>query len=326
MAATGKTFKVEPETVERLQAISNELGMTWDETFNELAGHYMQSQAAKEQGREAEVGQFRSLLNQLSDAYTQSLQLYANVEETTRQKFEARIASAEQSVASLKEAADAAKAEAKDAQDWINAVKKERDDLSDELSRLKDALEAATASADADAEKHESALEEMRQLNTLLKEKNETLTQKVEASEAELAAAVELETTAKEAKEEAKKEAARADAAEAEVPRLTAELAAAQEKAKADFQELKGRYEEKLDAQKDRLENEKETAVLDERRHVEAVFRASLEAAEEKHQERIEKMQAAIDKLTEQRDAWQEKFYALRDMQKTSEPTETPEA
>ena len=326
MAATGKTFKVEPETVERLQAISNELGMTWDETFNELAGHYMQSQAAKAQGREAEVGQFRSLLNQLSDAYTQSLQLYANVEETTRQKFEARIASAEQSVASLKEAADAAKAEAKDAQDRINAVKKERDDLSDELSRLKDALEAATASADADAEKHESALEEMRQLNTLLKEKNETLTQKVEASEAELAAAVELETTAKEAKEEAKKEAARADAAEAEVPRLTAELAAAQEKAKADFQELKGRYEEKLDAQKDRLENEKETAVLDERRHVEAVFRASLEATEEKHQDRIEKMQAAIDKLTEQRDAWQEKFYALRDTTKASEQAETPEA
>ena len=326
MAATGKTFKVEPETVERLQAISNELGMTWDETFNELAGHYMQSQAAKAQGREAEVGQFRSLLNQLSDAYTQSLQLYANVEETTRQKFEARIASAEQSVASLKETADAAKAEAKDAQDRINAVKKERDDPSDERSRLKDALEAATASADADAEKHESALEEMRQLNTLLKEKNETLTQKVEASEAELAAAVELETTAKEAKEEAKKEAARADAAEAEVPRLTAELAAAQEKAKADFQELKGRYEEKLDAQKDRLENEKETAVLDERRHVEAVFRASLEATEEKHQDRIEKMQAAIDKLTEQRDAWQEKFYALRDTTKASEQAETPEA
>ena len=326
MAATGKTFKVEPETVERLQAISNELGMTWDETFNELAGHYMQSQAAKAQGREAEVGQFRSLLNQLSDAYTQSLQLYANVEETTRQKFEARIASAEQSVASLKETADAAKAEAKDAQDRINAVKKERDDLSDELSRLKDALEAATASADADAEKHESALEEMRQLNTLLKEKNETLTQKVEASEAELAAAVELETTAKEAKEEAKKEAARADVAEAEVPRLTAELAAAQEKAKADLQELKGRYEEKLDAQKDRLENEKETAVLDERRHVEAVFRASLEATEEKHQDRIEKMQAAIDKLTEQRDAWQEKFYALRDTTKASEQAETPEA
>ena len=73
----------------------------------------MQSQAAKEQGREAEVGQFRSLLNQLSDAYTQSLNLYTNVEETTRRKFEARIASAEQSVASLKEAADTAKAEAK---------------------------------------------------------------------------------------------------------------------------------------------------------------------------------------------------------------------
>ena len=35
-------------------------------------------------------------------------------------------------------------------------------------------------------------------------------------------------------------------------------------------------------------------------------------------------MQAAIDKLTEQRDAWQEKFYALRDMPNDKEETDKP--
>ena len=50
-----------------------------------------------------------------------------------------------------------------------------------------------------------------------------------------------------------------------------------------------------------------------------------MDAADEKYQERIDKMQSAIDKLTEQRDQWQEKFYALREEQKGSKQAETPE-
>lgn len=86
--ANVKTYKMEPETSEKLQKICEELNLTWDGTFQTLANLYMQQKAIgalPERGME--VKEFQSLLNRVSEAFTYALTVNADAEERIRQEF-----------------------------------------------------------------------------------------------------------------------------------------------------------------------------------------------------------------------------------------------
>ena len=84
--ANVKTYKMEPETSEKLQKICEELNLTWDGTFQTLANLYMQQKAIgalPERGME--VKEFQSLLNRVSEAFTYALTVNADAEERKKE-------------------------------------------------------------------------------------------------------------------------------------------------------------------------------------------------------------------------------------------------
>ena len=98
--ANVKTYKMEPETSEKLQKICEELNLTWDGTFQTLANLYMQQKAIgalPERGME--VKEFQSLLNRVSEAFTYALTVNADAEERIRQEFAKKCAAQQQVLA-----------------------------------------------------------------------------------------------------------------------------------------------------------------------------------------------------------------------------------
>ena len=115
--ANVKTYKMEPETSEKLQKICEELNLTWDGTFQTLANLYMQQKAIgalPERGME--VKEFQSLLNRVSEAFTYALTVNADAEERIRQEFAKKFASQQQDLAAEKTRADLAAKAAKEAE------------------------------------------------------------------------------------------------------------------------------------------------------------------------------------------------------------------
>jgi DNA repair exonuclease SbcCD ATPase subunit len=319
--ANDKVFSVRADdaTIAQLDKIAEESGLKKAEILPVLLTSYATAQAKSIlPGRATEIENVGNLLDQIKTAYLASLELNANAEERIRAEFIARIENNEQAMSSLKEKADAAMADAKDAKSALADLTKERDALAKRAEAAENEL----------AKEREAAAEEKDRLvkfNESLQAQVEALKEKAEAATAELQAAAALEEESAKAKSELQAAIQRAEKAEAEAAELSKKLTDATEKAKTDATVLKGRYDEKFDNLREKLKNEKQSAILDERRTGEAQLRAAVDAADEKHQGRIDKMQAAIDKLTEQRDQWQEKFYALREEQKGSEQAETPE-
>lgn len=114
--ANVKTYKMEPETSEKLQKICEELNLTWDGTFQTLANLYMQQKAIgalPERGME--VKEFQSLLNRVSEAFTYALTVNADAEERIRQEFAKKFAAQQQDLAAEKTRADLAAKAAKEA-------------------------------------------------------------------------------------------------------------------------------------------------------------------------------------------------------------------
>ena len=162
--ANVKTYKMEPETSEKLQKICEELNLTWDGTFQTLANLYMQQKAIgalPERGME--VKEFQSLLNRVSEAFTYALTVNADAEERIRQEFAKKFASQQQDLAAEKTRADlAAKAakeaelRAKEQEGQAKTLREQMEKLTRDLSHAKeDARLAAKAQADAgtDAER-----------------------------------------------------------------------------------------------------------------------------------------------------------------------------
>ena len=115
--ANVKTYKMEPETSEKLQKICEELNLTWDGTFQTLANLYMQQKAIgalPERGME--VKEFQSLLNRVSEAFTYALTVNADAEERIRQEFAKKFAAQQQDLAAEKTRADLAAKAAKEAE------------------------------------------------------------------------------------------------------------------------------------------------------------------------------------------------------------------
>ena len=316
--ANDKVFSVraDEDTIAKLEALAEESGMRKADLLPVLLDCYAREQAKGAlPNRSTEIDNVRSLLAQIDHAYLASLELAANADARIREEYAARLATNEQAIVSLKEKAATASSEAKEAKDALANIENERDA---EAARA-DAAEAALEKLQKESEEEKDRL---LKFNASLQAQIGTLQEKSDAAAAELEAASALEAENEKLKADAKAAIERAEKAEASAADLTDKLKEAAEKAKSDATELKGRYDEKFDNLREKLSNEKEKAVLDERRTGEMQLRAAVDASDEKHQERVEKMQAAIDKITEQRDIWQEKFYSLRDAKESKEESD----
>ena len=290
-----------------------------------LETYQMQMAAGTMPGRSDEIAHVDELLGQFKTVYLSSLTLAQNAADVARkeqsetiERNEKIISDLQEKTAKLKETADAAHAER-------DAARTELKERTAALDAVKKELEATQAVFEKNAAAAEETIEQTKRFNETLQAQMDEMRKKAEESATELEAAATLEAESEKLKADLHSAIERAEKAEAEAAGLSKKLAEQTEKAKTDATELKGRYDEKFDNLREKLENEKQSAILDERRTGEAQLCAAVDAADEKHQERIDKMQSAIDKLTEQRDAWQEKFYALREEQKGSEQAETSE-
>ena len=217
--ANVKTYKMEPETSEKLQKICEELNLTWDGTFQTLANLYMQQKAIgalPERGME--VKEFQSLLNRVSEAFTYALTVNADAEERIRQEFTKKFAAQQQELAAEKTRAEMAAKRAKEAelraqeqQGQAKTLREELEKLTRELGHVKEeARLAAKAQADSLADKE--------RLNALQAQQLAALKQEVEACRDAAAAAKEIQEkadglqrslmAAEHAKEQAERQAA----------------------------------------------------------------------------------------------------------------------
>ena len=254
-----KTYKLEPETIQNLQKICEELELTWDGTFTTLANLYAQQKAIgtlPERG--AEIKEFQGLLNQLSASFTHALQLNANTEERVRQEYARRLAAQEaaleQAQEKAKEAGEQARQAGESRQEAVSAqekLQKANDALQAKLTALQTALQQ-------ERQEHEAVLADKEQLQALLSARVESLQQELVASrqhaKEEEAARVQLQELAsslqqeKAAHRETKQQLQRAEEdRQAMEKRLAAQSA---------------QQEQELDLLRARAENEKQSALL----------------------------------------------------------------
>ena len=305
--ANDKVYSVRADdaTIAQLDKIAEESGLKKAEVLPVLLSTYATAQAKSFlPGRATEIENVTNLLDQIKTAYLASLELNANAEARIRSEFAARIENNEQASASGAEKADRA----------TNEAKEVKSTLADVSKKLEEETKRANETETTLGKLHREAAEEKARLvkfNETLQVQADTLKEKVDAAATELEATAALESENARLKDDCQDAIKRAEKAEAEAANFAKKLDEAVEKAKTDATELKGRYDERFDNLREKLENEKEAALIKERN-----------AANQRHQERIDKMQASIDKLTEQRDAWQEKFYELRDGGQTEKPAE----
>lgn len=236
MATVAKTFKLDQETIEKLQGVIDATGLTWDGAFAMLASQYTAQQAAQATGRETEMQDFTMLLSKISEAYSTALAINANTDERIRAEYSHRLTASEEAVASLKEKLSAA---------------------NDKANVAADELKVAKAEAESMAAKADEAAEQAAKANDALNDK-ETLITMLKAESANLKQ--QIEQLSKQAKlgDEAEAQRKRAEAAEDEVQKLKEQLAEANGK----NNEIKGRYDEKLEIAAAKAENEKNAAVL----------------------------------------------------------------
>ncbi len=261
--ANVKTYKMEPETSEKLQKICEELNLTWDGTFQTLANLYMQQKAIgalPERGME--VKEFQSLLNRVSEAFTYALTVNADAEERIRQEFAKKFASQQQDLAAEKTRADlAAKAakeaelRAKEQEGQAKTLREQMEKLTRDLSHAKeDARLAAKAQADSLADKE--------RLNALQAQQIAALTKENEACREQAAAAKEVQAKADElhrsleAAEQARRQA------EAQVEKLRRALEEKEQEMKARTNALEEQYTHEKRMLLMKAENERQSAVL----------------------------------------------------------------
>ena len=247
MATVAKTFKLDQATIDKLTAVMEGSGLSWDGTFAMLASQHEAEEAARATGRETEMADFMSIVGSLTDAYASALTINANTESRVRAEFEKRIASNEAAVSALQEKLSAAIADARDAQSAL----KDAQAISEQERKRADKAEAEAGQAREAAEKAEQQVAYLLNDNTELKAQAESLKADAERGQA------------------AEQEKARADALAAaleEEKKRSAEL----EKAMKDelakkLAEEQSRNEEHMKLVLARAEVEKNAAVLQAR-------------------------------------------------------------
>lgn len=282
--ANVKTYKMEPETSEKLQKICEELNLTWDGTFQTLANLYMQQKAIgalPERGME--VKEFQSLLNRVSEAFTYALTVNADAEERIRQEFAKKFAAQQQDLAAEKTRADlAAKAakeaelRAKEQEGQAKTLREQMEKLMRDLSHAKeDARLAAKAQADSLADKERLNALQAQQIAALTKE-NEACREQAAAAKKVQAKADELHRSL-EAAEQARRKA------EAQVEKLRKALDEKEQEMKARTDALEEQYTHEKRMLLMKAENERQSAVLT----VKSEYAARIESLQEKYMEKL---------------------------------------
>lgn len=289
--ANVKTYKMEPETSEKLQKICEELNLTWDGTFQTLANLYMQQKAIgalPERGME--VKEFQSLLNRVSEAFTYALTVNADAEERIRQEFTKKFAAQQQELAAEKTRAEMAVKRAKEAElhaqekeGQAKTLREELDKLTREIGHVK---EEARLAAKAQAE----SLADKERLNALQAQQLAALKQEVEACREEAAAAKEVQEKA----DGLRRSLAAAEHAREQAEKQVAELRAAlddrEQQMKARTDALEAQYAQEKHMLLLKAENERQSAVL----AVKAEYAARIEALQEKYMAKyMAKMEAS---------------------------------
>lgn len=186
MAAVAKTFKIDEEVLQRLEAICKESGLTWSGTIAQLVAQYKAQEAAVAVGRVTEMESFTTMTTKLQEAYAGSLELAAQTEDRLRNEFAARFTTQETAIAALtgkledaRTDAAAAAAQAKEATERAAAAEKEaatatsRADVADQrilelsealadrkarIKELEDRLKVANEAIKAAAKEQKEAL------------------------------------------------------------------------------------------------------------------------------------------------------------------------
>lgn len=282
--ANVKTYKMEPETSEKLQKICEELNLTWDGTFQTLANLYMQQKAIgalPERGME--VKEFQSLLNRVSEAFTYALTVNADAEERIRQEFAKKFAAQQQDLAAEKTRADlAAKAakeaelRAKEQEEQAKTLREQMEKLTRDLSHAKeDARLAAKAQADSFADKE--------RLNALQAQQIAALTKENEACREQAAAAKEVQAQADELHRSLEAAEQARGQAEAQVEKLRRALEEKEQEMKARTNALEEQYTHEKRMLLMKAENERQSAVLT----VKSEYAARIESLQEKYMEKL---------------------------------------
>lgn len=279
MAAGGKTYKLEQATQEKLQAISDEMGLTWDGTFSALADLYAQQKAIDAlPGRKTEINEVQSLLNRLSEAFTHSWQVNADTDERIRMEYAQRMATQEEAIAALKEKAETAEATAKALNEQTAAAEAELKEYRSQNIMLQNDLQKIKADAIASAEANAKALADKEKLNQYITDQLNNMKEKV-------AAADEMKAKIAKMQEELSK-------LQGELNTTTEKLHHAQREVKdqKDRQtELKGRYEERMELAQQKAANDLRDAVLKAKEEA----AAKLDELREKHTAELARLTAA---------------------------------
>lgn len=282
--ANVKTYKMEPETSEKLQKICEELNLTWDGTFQTLANLYMQQKAIgalPERGME--VKEFQSLLNRVSEAFTYALTVNADAEERIRQEFAKKFAAQQQDLAAEKTRADLAAKAAKEAELRAKEQEGQAKTLREQMEKLTRDLSHAKEDARLAAKTQADSLADKERLNALQAQKIAALTKENEACREQAAAAKEVQAQADElhrsleAAEQARRQA------EAQVEKLRRALEEKEQEMKARTNALEEQYTHEKRMLLMKAENERQSAVLT----VKSEYAARIESLQEKYMEKL---------------------------------------
>lgn len=282
--ANVKTYKMEPETSEKLQKICEELNLTWDGTFQTLANLYMQQKAIgalPERGME--VKEFQSLLNRVSEAFTYALTVNADAEERIRQEFAKKFAAQQQDLAAEKTRADLAAKAAKEAELRAKEQEGQAKTLREQMEKLTRDLSHAKEYARLAAKAQADSLADKERLNALQAQQIAALTKENEACREQAAAAKEVQAQADElhrsleAAEQARRQA------EAQVEKLRRALEEKEQEMKARTNALEEQYTHEKRMLLMKAENERQSAVLT----VKSEYAARIESLQEKYMEKL---------------------------------------
>ena len=282
--ANVKTYKMEPETSEKLQKICEELNLTWDGTFQTLANLYMQQKAIgalPERGME--VKEFQSLLNRVSEAFTYALTVNADAEERIRQEFAKKFAAQQQELAAEKTRADLAAKAAKEAELLAKEQEGQAKTLREQMEKLTRDLSHAEEDARLAAKAQADSLADKERLNALQAQQIAALTKENEACREQAAAAKEVQAKADELRRslEAAEQARRQ--AEVQVEKLHKALDEKEQEMKARTDALEEQYTHEKRMLLMKAENERQSAVLT----VKSEYAARIESLQEKYMEKL---------------------------------------
>ena len=287
--ANVKTYKMEPETSEKLQKICEELHLTWDGTFQTLANLYAQQKAVgKLPERGMEVKEFQSLLNRVSEAFTYALTVNADAEDRIRQEFAQKFSAQQQELQETKAQAEEELKARKTAELQTREAKGQADSYRQQLEKVTRDLDHVQENARLAAKSQAEALADKERLNHLQAQQLSTLTAEKDKWKATAQKTAELEQQGDELRRELEAARQAVKLARAENEKLQSALHEKEQVLKARTEALEEQYQHEKRMLMAKAENERQSAVL----QVKSEYAARLESLQEKYMAQLEKSYA----------------------------------